>query len=136
MNYVLSSAARALLDRWTPALQSGRATAFPQEINTLIPWLSDFGLRPERATNSYPMASQAFAAQYLRALSCMCRLAKTTTVNRHFNSYGLKHRWEQLPTSYISNGAVILAAAYQGFEVVGTGRGDPNAHFNADYTAP
>lgn len=134
MNYVVTPAARAFLARWTSALQSGQVQAFPAQINALVPWLSDFGLRPERATDRYPMAGKEFAEQYLRALSHVSRLARTNTVNKQFNSYGLKHFWERLPAAYISNGAVILAAAYQGFDVVGANRSFPNAHFNAEQT--
>ena len=133
MQHVLSPAAREFLNKWTPELLAGQTATFPPAINTHFPWLSDFGLRPELPTDSYPMAGVEFAKQYRRALSSMTHLKRTDKVNKSFNSYGLKHDLESLPEAYISNGAVILAALRLGFDVFSTPESGPNAYFNAEY---
>lgn len=65
--------------------------------------------------------------QFLRALACVSRVAKTKGITGRNTSYGLKHLAEGLPCTYpegqrlgpdyVSNGALIAAACHAGFRI-------------------
>jgi len=63
--------------------------------------------------------------RWLRAF-CLPRKALYTT----YSSYGLKHIAENWVGAYATNGAFIAAAFAEGYRVVPTRRGGPNAYFN------
>ena len=59
----------------------------------------------------------------------MSLIDKTKSINRRVNSYSLKHIAEKYTGRYISNGSLILAALYMGFDIKQF-ENTPNAVFN------
>jgi predicted transcriptional regulator len=71
--------------------------------------------------------------EFLRAREFLSYFERRRTINQRASSYGLKHRAENFhrdrgtTDSYVSNGALIAAAVYLGFNIRQDG---PNACFN------
>ena len=82
------------------------------------------------------MLGARFLGEFRRAMAfLLLACGKRKTINRRVSSYGLKHSAEQLMAemnvaeSYVSNGALIVAAVALGYRVERI-EGTPNAFFD------
>lgn len=101
-------------------------------------FINGHGARSSMAASRTELAGTVAAGEFLRAHAFLQKIKKIDTVNRSRSSYGLKHVVEKiafdlggqiLPANYITNGALIAAALYNGFDLHRIDHG-PNAHFN------
>ncbi len=80
------------------------------------PFLSCRGFEAACVGIEAPRADLAASVdEFERAVAWLLLVPKRQTVNRDFDSYGLKHAAERWARAYVGNGALIAAALHLGF---------------------
>lgn len=123
---VAKAAIRTVAEQYPPLTLWGYGAGRPRRKDN-GDWESEQDIRGRQKSHRLALLSEEAVEQFLLSLALVSRIPKTKTIRPGTGSYRLKHiaekyhcsypQGKKLGPQYVSNGALIAAAAYAGFNV-------------------